>query len=85
VWGREGVERERERKGKKSKEKKEGKKERRKEGKKERRKEGKKEREILFPVRISSNNLIYGAILENVLFIFMKGLIDAAASFNKLL
>lgn len=54
-------------------------------GKKEIRKEGKREREILFPVRLSSNNLIYGAILENVLFIFMKGLIDAAASFNKLL
>lgn len=47
--------------------------------------ERRREREILFPVRISSNNLIYGAILENVLFIFMKGLIDAAASFNKLL
>jgi len=47
--------------------------------------ERKREREILFPVRIFSNNLIYGAILENVLFIFMKGLIDAAASFNKLL
>lgn len=54
-------------------------------GGKEIRKGGKREREILFPVRISSNNLIYGAILENVLFIFMKGLIDAAASFNKLL
>lgn len=52
---------------------------------KETRKGGKGEREILFPVRIPSNNLIYGAILENVLFIFMKGLIDAAASFNKLL